>query len=400
MNVSSTTRLIATIVFNFFLTGVTAAFALNDRNSERPTAIQLLTDVHKKLESLKTLQYHYSLELNYVSEGYHQSISGIAFLDFSSPDSVIGFTYQIESEQNKFVYNGTESFTLDKVQKSLTVNAKPTFENFSGVTPFHNSLVTLRKVIPAILADRDIIKTVSDTSIAQQDFYLVKLVLNKRVIDRLGGFSDLSLERKINYDIIVDKSSLIPVQMIQGNSANSDFTRSVFSDVKTSPDIPAELSWYFSSYTSDFAIKRRKPLEPPALQTPAPEWELPLFDSSQSLRLSQLKGKVVILAFWTKNCGYCIAAVPRLNALSEKFQGKGLVVLGVNLHDNKEEIHNFNQRTKPAYKTVYDGQRIGEAYGVSFYPTIVVLDKKGKVLAHGELNESALNDIILKALKE
>lgn len=394
------TWLIIPVVLCLYFAGATEALALNDSRTERPTANQLLTEVHQKLESLTTIRYDYIIELNYASENYNQSISGTAFLDFTTPDSLLGFKYQVESENGKFVYNGSESFYLDKARKTMTVNVKPKFENFSGITPFHNSLVTLRKAIPALVADRDIIKSVSDTSIAEQDFYLVKLMLNKRTIERLGGFSGLSLERRIIYDIIIDKSSLMPVQMIQGNSANSDFTRSVFRDVRANPASPSELSWYFSSYTTDFDLERKKPLVPLALHAPAPAWELPLFDSSQPLSLSQLKGKVVVLEFWTKNCGYCIAAVPKLNALSKKFQGKEFVVLGVNLHDKVEDIQNFNQRTKPNYKTVYKGQKVAEEYGIGFFPTIVLLGKKGKVLFHGEFNEADLNSLILKALKE
>jgi thiol-disulfide isomerase/thioredoxin len=399
MKVLSSKRLITTIIY-FLLVGVTGSFVLKDNSAERATADQLLTRVHKKLESVKAMQYRYLLELNYLSENYNNSISGIAFLDFSAPDSLIGFKYQLEDEKVKYVYNGTESFVLDKKQKTMSVNVKPKFENFTGITPFHNSLVTLRKVIPALITDNEITKSVSDTSIAEQDFYLVKLVLNKRVIERLGGFSELTQDRKIIYDIIIDKNSYMPVQIIEGNNINKDFKRSVFSDVTTNPFSPTELTWYYTSYSKDFAITRKKPLVPLALHSPAPDWELPVFDSNQSVRLSQLKGKVVLLEFWTKNCGYSIAAVPKLNSLFKKFQGKDLVVLGVNLHDKMEDIHNFNQRTKPNYKTVYDGQKVAEEYGVSFYPTIILLNKNGQVLSYGELNESALNNLILKALKE
>lgn len=373
---------------------------LNGKRAERPTADQLLAEVHRKLESVKTLRYRYLLELNYLSENYNSSISGTAFLDFSAPDSLLGFKYQIEGELHKFVYNGTESFTIDKSRKTMSLNTKPKFENFTGLTPFHNSVVTLKKSIPALIADKAIIKSVSDTSIAKQDFYLVKLVLNKRVIERLGGLSELSLERKIIYDIIIDKSSYMPLQVIQGNSVNQDFTRSVFSEIVVNPESPTELSWYYTSYTKEFPITRKKPLEPLALHASAPEWELPLLGSSQPMRLSQLKGKVVLLEFWTKNCGYCIAAVSKLNTLSKHFQGKGLVVLGVNLHDKVEDIHYFNQRTEPAYQTVYKGQKVAEEYGVGFFPTIVLLDKGGRVLYNGELREPALNGLILKALKE
>ena len=395
----TSTRLMTTVVY-FFIFGLMGSFVLKDSNTDRTTADQLLTQVHKKLESIKAIQYGYLLELNYPSENYTSSISGTAFLDFSVRDSLIGFTYQLEDAHTKYVYNGTESFFLDKRQKTMRVNVQPKFENFTGITPFHNSLVTLGKAIPALITDNEIIKSASDTSIADQGFYLIKLVLNKRVIERLGGFSELTQDRKIIYDIIIDKNTYLPVQMLERNNVNKDFKRSVFNDVTTDPSRPAELTWYYTTYVKDFAVTRQKPVVPLALDSAAPDWELPVFDSNQSVSLRQLKGKVVLLEFWTKNCGYSIAAVPKLNTLSKQFEEKDVVVLGVNLHDKKEDIHNFNQRTNPNYETVYDGQQVAEAYGVSFYPTIVLLNKKGQVLSHGELDESALNHLIMKALRE
>ncbi|QCR21373.1 TlpA disulfide reductase family protein [Pontibacter sp. SGAir0037] len=172
----------------------------------------------------------------------------------------------------------------------------------------------------------------------------------------------------------------MPVQIIQGNSVNNDFARSVFNNIITHPENPSELSWYYSSYTPDFALSHKKALEPLARNSVAPDWQLPMFGSSEVMRLSQLKGKVVLLEFWNKNCGYCISAVPKLNALAEKFPRKDFIVLGVNLHDRKEDVDSFYQKNRPNYRTVLDGGKVAEEYGIDAYPVVVLIDKQGKVI--------------------
>lgn len=381
----------------FLLSGFATVPSVN--KPEQPAADKVLTEVYKKLADLKTLRYTYQLELNYFSENYSQSVTGTSFIEFDTTDPIIGFKYQLEDKGFKQIYNGTESFVLDKSQKTMRLNPKPAFGDFTGLTPFYNSMVTLKKALPAVIADKAIYKSLSDTSIAQQDFYLVKLVLHKRTIERLGGFSELGLDRKVTYAIIVDKSSYLPVQIIQGNNVNDDVARSVFSQVTTKPVSPPELSWYYSSYADEFRLTRKKPLEPLALHATAPDWQLPLFGSSESLKLSQLKGKVLLLEFWNKNCGACILAVPKLNAITGKFRHKNFMVLGVNLHDKKEDIDSFYRRNKPDYKTVFEGGNVAEAYGIGFYPVVVLLDKQGKVVYTGGIDEQVIGKHIQDALK-
>jgi thiol-disulfide isomerase/thioredoxin len=375
------------------------AFAMDGNKTEQFGANELLAKVLRKLESAGTLQYNYLLEINYFSENYSSGVTGTAYLDFSANVPVIGFRYQLEDENSKFVYNGTESFFLDKGRKTMRVTPKPSLNDFTGLTPVYNSLVTLRKALPSVIVDNDIQKSISDTSYAKQDFHLVKLVLDKRTIERLGGFSELTTKRKITYDIIIDKSSLMPVQIIQGNSVNNDFVRSVFSNVSTNAVPPSELSWFYSSYTADFAVSHKKTLEPLAKNTLAPDWQLPMLANNEAMRLSQLKGKVVLLEFWTKNCGHCILAVPKLNALADRFKRKDFAVLGVNLYDSQQDVESFYQKNRPNYKTVLEGGKVAEEYGIGSYPMVVLLDKQGKVLYTGGLDEQEIVKYVQQALK-
>jgi thiol-disulfide isomerase/thioredoxin len=117
-----------------------------------------------------------------------------------------------------------------------------------------------------------------------------------------------------------------------------------------------------------------------------------------SFVLRRLKGKVVLLEFWIKNCGYCVGAVPELNALAAKYNKQQFQIVGINSHDTKEDIANFYQRTKPVFKTVLDNKRVTTGYGVQAFPTVVLIDQKGVVLYSGDFDAGRIDQLIKDSL--
>jgi peroxiredoxin len=69
--------------------------------------------------------------------------------------------------------------------------------------------------------------------------------------------------------------------------------------------------------------------------TPAPEWRGITWIQGGPLKLSDLRGKVVLLRFWLGDCPYCERSAPALRALDREFRDRGLVVVG--LHHPKSE---------------------------------------------------------------
>lgn len=67
--------------------------------------------------------------------------------------------------------------------------------------------------------------------------------------------------------------------------------------------------------------------------TNAQSWDVSEWLNSRPLRLSQLRGRVVLVRWWTgPECPYCAASAPNLNALHERYHAKGLVVMGFYHH--------------------------------------------------------------------
>lgn len=98
-------------------------------------------------------------------------------------------------------------------------------------------------------------------------------------------------------------------------------------------------------------------------------------------RLSDLKGKVVVLNFWFINCPPCKQEIPELNKVVEDYKAKEVLFLAVAL-DEYRALSDFLSETNFKYKIVDGGRWFAESHGVKSYPTHVVLDKEGKVVYH------------------
>ncbi len=98
--------------------------------------------------------------------------------------------------------------------------------------------------------------------------------------------------------------------------------------------------------------------------------------------LKDLAGKVVVLNFWFINCSPCRAEIPHLNKITETYKGReDIVFLAVAL-DEAYELKQFLKEMPFNYGIVDGGRYIASQYGITSYPTHVVLDKEGKVTFH------------------
>lgn len=65
--------------------------------------------------------------------------------------------------------------------------------------------------------------------------------------------------------------------------------------------------------------------------------------NGQTINLESLKGKVVVLTFWSTRCDICISEIPKLNQLVNSYRGKDVVFLGLTM-DNPAKVENFIKR--------------------------------------------------------
>ena len=110
---------------------------------------------------------------------------------------------------------------------------------------------------------------------------------------------------------------------------------------------------------------------------PAADWELQGLDG-KTHALAEYRGKVVVLDFWYRGCGWCIKAMPQLNALAEQFEGRPVAVLGMNT-DRKEDDAKFVCEAMGLKYVTLRAEGMPEKYGVQGFPTLILIDPEGTV---------------------
>lgn len=98
--------------------------------------------------------------------------------------------------------------------------------------------------------------------------------------------------------------------------------------------------------------------------------------------LQELKGeKLTVVDFWATWCKPCVAAIPKLNHISNEFKEKGVVFIGVNVDGprNQAKVKPFVRTLNIRYTVVLDpNQDLVNELNVSAFPTLLVFDAKGK----------------------
>ncbi|MBI1304231.1 MAG: redoxin domain-containing protein [Phycisphaera sp.] len=116
--------------------------------------------------------------------------------------------------------------------------------------------------------------------------------------------------------------------------------------------------------------------------------------------LEELRGKIVVLDFWATWCGPCIASIPKLNALAEKYADKGVVIIGVCHPEGGEKMLDTAKTHKIAYPICLDAR--GEAnktYSVDGYPDFYIIDREGRLRGADVVN-ARIGDAIEHLLAE
>jgi thiol-disulfide isomerase/thioredoxin len=381
----------------FTFIALVAVIGLSQANAQQNPPPPALLAMAKKLTALKSVSYHYHREINNIANNNYSKLDGNCYIDFDQSDKRSVTRFQMEADDYTSIYNGTESFLLDKATKTYRLTEQPNPRSFGSQSFFFNSLQTLRSVIQQIAENDSIPKHQRDTTIQNKTYKLVQVNLHRSSLQYLGSTMRFTKDVTVYYRIVIDPATWLPYQILETNSVDKEGynTKTVFTDININPKEPDAYSWYYTTYQNEYQPAKKEKVQPLiAAGSMLLDWSLPEFSTGKPVQGADLKGKLVLMDFWIKNCGPCMESFPYLQQLQKTYGPDKFQLLAINAYDKKEDIAFFYKREKPVYKMLYTGAAMAKTLGIGGYPTVILLDKTGKVIYAGGFDHEKLEALI------
>ncbi len=134
----------------------------------------------------------------------------------------------------------------------------------------------------------------------------------------------------------------------------------------------------------------------------APEFSLASLDGRQ-VRLSDYKGKVILIDVWATWCSPCREEIPRFVEWQQAYGAEGFQTIGISMDDTASPVRDFYRRFKLNYPVVMGDEKVAQAYGgVLGLPVNVVVGRDGHVAAKfiGMTDLRELKTSVERALRE
>lgn len=134
--------------------------------------------------------------------------------------------------------------------------------------------------------------------------------------------------------------------------------------------------------------------------SPAPDFALDAFDGQRTVSLADFAGTPLVVNFWASWCPFCIAEMPGLEAVHQRFGG-AVAFLGVDIQDDRGLAADLIERTGVTYEIVEDpdGSLFRDAKGVGM-PTTLLVTSDGRVAQKitGPIEADELEEAVLRHL--
>ena len=120
--------------------------------------------------------------------------------------------------------------------------------------------------------------------------------------------------------------------------------------------------------------------------------------NGKTIKLSELKGKVVVLNFWFTKCGPCVQEMPSLNNLVTEFKNKDVVFLAITFN-KKDVVKQFLKKKTFNYTIAANANDVVSMYGVQSFPTSIVINKKGEIVLKELGYRTNIKTVLSKSIK-
>ena len=356
----------------------------------------ILQETNKKLQNMKTVQYQTTYKnYNPIDGGLGMHDSASVNFDFNSKDSVTGAKYLIVFNSGEFGFNGYTAFSTFKERKLLRYVDVKSYADLPVFGFLTFSIQTLRNLLPQFLNDTSIyISRAKDTILQKTECYRFNVISQDKVFDvfkgKLVSKDYCSHCNTRNYALLIDKENYLPKQFISYTEKKVPNWIISYDDFKYSIAKSDLLFNYknryldYEKYTEEEFLSVNKNMNirkyNSHIGTKTIDWKLPSM-SGDSVCLSKIKSKLVLLDFWFPYCGGCIKIIPDINKLQKDFKNKGLSVYGIEFtKSDNYGLKDYIEKFKIEYPTLYCGKKVASDYGISGGSSIFLINKTGKIV--------------------
>jgi thiol-disulfide isomerase/thioredoxin len=136
-----------------------------------------------------------------------------------------------------------------------------------------------------------------------------------------------------------------------------------------------------------------------AANEPAPRFNA-VTTAGEKFTNASIKGKVVLLEFWTTWCKYCVAEADYVDKLDKEYRDKGLIVLAINVGEPKKLVKKYLEAHPRTCRIVLmEDTNLAAMYAATVYPIYVVIDKDGNISdeQRGAGGEESLRSLVSQA---
>jgi len=341
---------------------------------------EILKKVSSNLNNLKTIKYLSTMEFLENDEVVHKNSDTLSF-EFTD-----GLKYHLSSENFEIVHNGIKTFNSISQEKIITTSDDNKPESVNN--PLFLTINPLKQILPKLIQDKSIkVLRKNDTIINNDQHYVFSFLLENRYIDWIASEFKEGTDGNSEYFLIIDKTNYLPYKIISPNGKHGSISRTI-ENIELDIELNDKL-WSGENLPKDYAVftekeyydaRKNKVLN--NLGKKLTDWELPELNSTMVVNPSKLKGNVILLEFWFKNCGGCIMAIPSLNKIKTRFESDNFKIYGIEFIENypKENLEKYITDQKILYPTLYKGKTVALNYGIRMGPTFMIIDKSGTII--------------------